>query len=63
MTLSGNPSFSFYLEEQLVASHREIEAAHCREIALESRHEILQRAAHVIVAAVNARRVSLEDRL
>ena len=63
MTLSDNPSFSLDLEEQLAASCREIEEARRWEIDLESRHEILQWAAQGIVAAVNARGVSLEDRL
>ena len=63
MTLADNPSFSLDLEEQLVASRHEIEAARHREIDLESHHEILQWAAHDAVAAVNARRVSLEDHL
>ena len=63
MTLSDNPPFSLDLEEQLAASCREIEEAHRREIDLESHHEILQRAAHGAVAAVNARGVSLEDHL
>ena len=61
MTLSDNPSFSLDLEEQLAASGREIEEACRQEIGLESRHKILQRAAHGTVAAVNARGVSLED--
>ena len=63
MTLSGNPSFLLVLEEQLAASRREIEEASRREISLENLHETLQRAALGIVAAVNARGVSLEDRL
>jgi hypothetical protein len=63
MTLSNNPSFSLDLEEQLSASHHKIEEARHQEIDLESRHEILQRAAHGVVAAVNARGVSLEDRM
>jgi len=63
VTLSDNPSFSLDLEEQLAASHHEIEEAHRREIDLESHHEILQRAAHSAVAAVNTTGVSLEDRL
>ena len=63
MTLSGNPSFSLNLEEQLVASHHEIEEAHRWEIDLENHHETLQRAALGAVAAVNAKGVSLEDRL
>ena len=45
VTLSDNPSFSLDLEEQLATSHREIEEARRREIDLESRHVILQRAA------------------
>ena len=44
-------------------SRREIEEAHRREIDLENRHETLQCAALGAVAAVNARGVSLEDRL
>ena len=63
VTLSDNPSFSLDLEEQLAASWREIEEAHRLEIDLESRHEILQWAAHGAVAAINARGVSHEDRL
>ena len=63
MTLSGNPSFSLDLEEQLAASRREIEEAHHREIDLENRHETLQHVALGVVAVVNARGVSLEDRL
>ena len=63
MTLSGNPSFSLDLEEQLAASRREIEEARRREIDLENRHENLQRATLGAVVAVNARGVSLEDRL
>jgi hypothetical protein len=63
VTLFDNPSFSLDLEEQLVASHREIKEARRREINLENRHEILKRAAHGVVAAVNTRGVSLEDRL
>jgi hypothetical protein len=47
----------------LAASHREIEEARRREVDLENRHETLQRAALGAVAAVNARGVSLEDRL
>ena len=62
-TLSDNPSFLLDLEEQLVASRREIEEAHRREIDLENRHETLQRAALGAVAAVNTRGVSLEGRL
>ena len=61
MTLFDKPSFSLDLEEQLAASRREIEYAHHWEIDLESRHEILQRAAHGAVAAVNTRGISLED--
>ena len=45
------------------ASCCEIEEAHRREIDLENRHETLQHAALGAVAAVNARGVSLEDRL
>ena len=45
------------------ASRREIKEAHCWEIDLEIRHETLQRAALGAVAAVNAKGVSLEDRL
>ena len=63
MTLSNNPSFSLDLEEQLAASHREIEEARLREIDLENHHETLQHAAIGIVTAVKARGVSLEDRL
>jgi len=63
MTLSDNPSFSLDLEEQLAASHREIEEARRREIDLESCHEILQRTAHGAVVPVNARGVSLEHHL
>ena len=63
MTLSDNPSFLLDLEEQLVASRREIEEAHRREIDLENRQEMLQRAALRAVRAVNAWGVSLEDRL
>ena len=63
MTLSDNPSFSLDLEEQLAASHHEIEEAHRREIDLENRHETLQRASLGIVVVVNARGVSLKDRL
>jgi hypothetical protein len=63
MTLSDNPSFSLDLEEQLAASRREIEEAHCREIDLENRHETLRHVALGAVAAVNIRGVSLEDRL
>jgi len=47
----------------LAASRREIEEAHHREIDLENRHETLQHAALGAVVAVNARGVSLEDRL
>jgi hypothetical protein len=47
----------------LVASHREIKEARHREINLENRHEILKQATHGVVAAVNTRGVSLEDRL
>ena len=47
----------------MAASHREIDEARRREIDLENRHETLQRAALGTVAAVNARGVSLEDRL
>jgi hypothetical protein len=61
VTLFGNPSFSLDLEEQLVASHHEIEESCHREIDLENRHESLQRAALGVVAAVNARGVSLKD--
>ena len=63
MTLSDNPSFLLDLEEQLTTSCRKIEVAHHWEIDLESHHEILQWAAHDVVAEVNARGVSLEDRL
>ena len=57
------PSFSLDLEEQLAASRHEIKEA-CRwEIDLENHHETLQRAALGAVVAVNARGVSLEDRL
>ena len=61
MTLSDNPSFSLDIEEQLAASHREIEEAHHREIDLENHHETLRRASLGTVAVVNARGVSLED--
>ena len=47
----------------MAASHREIEEAHHWEIDLENRHETLQRATLGAVVAVNARIVSLEDRL
>jgi len=60
--LSGNPSFSLDLEEQLVASCHEIKEVRRREI-LENRHETLQCAALGVVASVNARGVSLGDRL
>ena len=63
MILSGNPSFSLDLEQQLAASRRETEEARRREIDLENRHETLQHAALGVVAAVNARGVSLKDRL
>jgi hypothetical protein len=63
LTLSGNPSFSLDLEEQLAASCREIEEAHRWEIDVENRHKTLQRAALGAVASVNDRGVSLEDRL
>ena len=63
MTLSDNPSFSLYLEEQLAASRCEIDEARRWEIDLENHHETLQRATLGAVAAVNARGVSLEDRL
>jgi hypothetical protein len=63
VTLSNNPSFSLDLEEQLAAACREIMEAHHRKIDLEIHHETLQRAALGAVAAVNARGVSLEDRL
>ena len=63
MTLSGSPSFSFDLEEQLAASRCEIKEARHGEINLENRHETLQCVALGAVAAVNARGVSLEDRL
>ena len=63
MTLSGNPSFSLDLEEQLAASHREIKEARRLEIDLENHHETLQRAALGVVAAINSKGVSLEDRL
>ena len=63
MTLSGNLSFSLDLEEQLAASRHEIEEAHHWEIDLENRHETLQRAALGVVAAVNARGVSLECKI
>ena len=62
MTLFDDPSFSLDLEEQLVASRHEIEEVHRREI-LENRHETLQCAALGTVAAINARGVSLQDRL
>ena len=61
MTLSDNPSFSLDIEEQLAASHREIEEARHREIDLENHHETLQHAALGTVVAVNTRGVSLED--
>ena len=60
-TLSGNPSFSLDLEEQLVASRCEIEEARRWEIDLENRHEAFQHVALGAVAVVNARGVSLED--
>ena len=47
----------------MAASRHEIEEARHREIDLENRHETLQYAALGVVAAVNARGVSLEDRL
>jgi hypothetical protein len=47
----------------LVASRHEIEEAHHQEIDLENHHETLQRVALGAIAAVNARGVSLEDRL
>ena len=62
-TLFDNPSFSLDLEEQLGVSHHEIEEAHHWEIDLESRHKILKWVAQGVVAAVNAKGVSLEDRL
>jgi hypothetical protein len=63
MTLSDNPLFSLDLEEQLAISRHEIKEARHREIDLENRHEILQWVAHGAVAAINARGVSLENRL
>ena len=63
MILSGNPSFSLDLKEQLAASRCEIEETHRQEIDLENHHETLQHAALGAVATVNARGVSLEDRL
>jgi hypothetical protein len=63
VTLSSNPSFSLDLEKQLAASRHKIEEALHREIDLENHHETLQRATLGVVAAVNARGVSLEDRL
>ena len=63
MTLSDNPSFSLDLEEQLAPSHHQIEEARRQEIDLENHHETLQRVALGAVAAVNAKGVSLEDRL
>ena len=47
----------------MVASRHEIEEARRREIDLENHHETLQHAALGAVAAVNARGVSLKDRL
>ena len=47
----------------MAASHREIEEACRRKIDLENRQEYLQRATLGAVVAVNARGVSLEDRL
>ena len=44
-------------------SHREIKETHRWEIDLENHHETLQRAALGVVATVNAKGVSLEDRL
>jgi hypothetical protein len=61
VTLSGNPSFSLDLEEQLAASCHEIEEARHQEIYLENRHETLQLVALGTVVVVNARGVSLED--
>ena len=63
MTLSYNPLFLLDLEEQLAASRCEIKEARHGEINLENRHETLQCVALGAVAAVNARGVSLEDRL
>jgi hypothetical protein len=62
-TLSSNPSFSLDLEEQLAASHHEIEEAHCWEIDLENHHKTLRCAALGVVAAIDAVGVSLEHRL
>ena len=45
----------------MVASHREIEEAHHRDINLENHHETLQCATLGVVAVANARGVSLED--
>ena len=47
----------------MAASQCKIEEAHHREIDLENCHETLQRVALGAVAAVNAKGVSLEDRL
>ena len=47
----------------MAASRHKIEEAHHREINLENHHQTLQRVAFGAVAAVNARGVSLEDRL
>ena len=47
----------------MAASLHEIEEARRREIDLENHHETLQRATLGAVVAVNARIVSLEDRL
>jgi hypothetical protein len=63
VTLSDNPLFSLDLKEQLAVSRHEIKEAHHREIDLENRHEILQWVAYGAVAAINARCVSLENRL
>ena len=47
----------------MVASRCEIEEARRWEIDLENHHETLQRAALGAIVAVNARGVSLEDRM
>ena len=47
----------------MAPSHHQIEEARRQEIDLENHHETLQRVALGAVAAVNAKGVSLEDRL
>ena len=47
----------------MATSRHEIEEAHRQDIDLESFHEILQWASHGTVVVVNARGVSLKDRL